>query len=336
VLTAPGVPLTGARDVVTGWSGDYALMQDGTVMGWGLVKCDGTSEPTGPYTQFATAVPQLADVRQIATSSAITLFLKKDGTVLSCGGTDPQLGRAWDLSQAKSPWRPRQVDGLGAGSGVVDISISGDQAVALKDDGTVLMWGQNTNAGLGPVCGLADCTKTSPVVAAMPPGAPIVGIDNHDSSTTLAVRADGSMLAWGGNTYGAAGVGNPGGSSFVPHPTVVDVGGQVVLQASAGVWNGLALTRPKDDPQLDLPAPGVTVGVADTALTEAADGAFTLTLSAPHVDDVAVGWVLSAGTAGEQDAGLTSGTAVVPAGRRRSRSASTSSTTRWTRTRRPS
>ncbi|GHJ47658.1 hypothetical protein Cs7R123_50000 [Catellatospora sp. TT07R-123] len=307
---AGGDPLTGVRSVETGFSADYALMDDGTVMAWGRVNCDGSGAAVD--TLYPAPIPGLSGVRQIAVSSAIVLFLKTDGTVLSCGGTDPQLGRAWNLTDpAKSPWLPRQVDTLGRGSKVVDLSISTDQAVVLKEDGSVFFWGQNTNGGLGPVLGANTGELLAPTAVPLPAGPPVVGVDNGNSPTTLTIRADGSMLVWGGNTYGGAGTGTNG---FVLTPTVVPVGDQAVVQVSASSWNGLALTRPKNDPDLELPAGWVKARVEDAALTEAGDGAFTVRLDHALSDDVSLTWSLEAGTAGADDAALGTGTVTIPAG----------------------
>ncbi|MFG3690423.1 PxKF domain-containing protein [Micromonospora sp. NPDC047740] len=307
---AQGNHLTGVRDVQTGVSSDYALMEDGTVMAWGRVNCDGSGALED--TLYPARIPDLTDVRQIAVSPAIVLFLKKDGTVLSCGGTDVQLGRKWNQSDpATSPWLPRPVDTLGRASKVVDITISGDQAVVLKENGAVWMWGENTNAGLAPILGDRKGTLLVPTQAPMPAGPPIVGIDNGDSPTTLAIRADGSMIVWGGNTFGAAGTGTSG---FVLAPAVVPIDGQAVLQVSASGWNGLALTRPKADPDLELPASWVNATVDDATLSEANGGAFTVKLDQALSDDVALNWALQPGTAGEDDVTLGTGTVVVPAG----------------------
>ncbi|GAA1023886.1 hypothetical protein Aple_008950 [Acrocarpospora pleiomorpha] len=309
VADATGTLLTGVRDVQAGVSSDYALMEDGTVMAWGRVNCDGSGAAVD--TLYPTRIPDLTNVRQIAITKSSALFLTKDGTVLSCGSTDPTLGRKWNTQDpARDPWLPRPVDTLGQGSGVVDVSVAGDAAVALKEDGSIWMWGENFNADLAPICGDTRCTLSAPTRAPMPDGPPIVGIDNENSTTTLTIRADGSMMVWGSNTNGAAGT----GTSKVLTPTVVPIDGQVVLQVAADTWNGLALTRPKADPELELPAAWVNATVEDAALTEADGGAYTVKLDHALGGDVALTWSLQGDTAGEDDAVFGTGTVVVPAG----------------------
>ncbi|KAB8182154.1 hypothetical protein FH610_024740 [Microbispora catharanthi] len=308
VLTGPDTPLRGVRDIEAGEQAFYALMDDGTVTSWGVQKCLGTSSQNKPY---ATAIPGLSDIRQIAAASGVVFFLKKDGTLLSCGDTDPVLGRPWALNTPTSPYLPNTVTNLGRGSGVVDVSSSGDSAVALKEDGSVSMWGQNTNHELDAL-GFAGGQSTSvPTSVALPEGAPVVAVDHDDSMNTLAIRADGSMLAWGGNLFGATGT---GGSAPVGMPAVVNLPGRVFLQVSASKWNALALTRPASDPDLELPASWVNATVEDAALSEADDGAFIVKLDHALGDDVALTWSLRPGSAGEDDATLGTGTVVVSAG----------------------
>ncbi|GAB3910778.1 hypothetical protein GCM10027612_87250 [Microbispora bryophytorum subsp. camponoti] len=309
VLTGPDTPLRGVRDVEAAEQAFYALMDDGTVTSWGVQRCLGTSSQNKPY---ATAVPGLSGIRQITAAAGAVFFLKKDGTLLSCGDTDPILGRPWALNTPTSPYLPSPVTNLGAGSTVVDVSSSGDSAVALKEDGSVFMWGQNTNHELDALGFAGGQSTTVPTQVTLPAGAPVVAVDHDDSMNTFAIRADGSMLAWGGNLFGATGT---GGSAPVGAPTVVNLPGRVFLQVSASKWNALALTRPASDPDLELPASWVHATVEDAPLSEAGDGAFTVTLDQALGDDVALTWSLRAGSAGEDDVALGTGTVVVPAGR---------------------
>ncbi len=303
-----GSALTGVRSVEAGHAEDYALMEDGTVMAWGSVSCLGSS--SGVATPFPSTIPGLTDIKQISTSPAVTLFLRKDGTVLSCGGTDEELGRDWNFTD-KSPWKPLPVAGFGPGSKVVDISITGDAAMAMKEDGSVYLWGRNTNAALAPIFGADAGVAEEPTLAPLPAGPPAVDVDNTDSVTPRVIRADGSLVLWGGNTFGAGGTGKPG---FITSPIVLDVAGRTVLQTSGSNWTGFALTRPKDDPELELPASWVSASVADTDLSESGGGAFTVSLDHVLLDDMAITWSLGAGTADASDAELTSGTVVIPAG----------------------
>jgi alpha-tubulin suppressor-like RCC1 family protein len=235
VLTAPGTPLTGVVDVESGWEATYALMADGTVTAWGAVKCDGTLAGTTPY---ATPVPGLTDIRQIAVAGGVALFRRGDGAVLSCGDTGKALGRPYGTDN--SPYLPAPVTNLGAGSDVVDISIS-SAVTALTGDGRVYMWGENTQSQLNPL-GVSG-GLTVPTELVRPAGEPkIVDVENDNSPMVYAVRADGSMLVWGYNMYGMAGIGTT--TTVVGTPTVVSLPDRAFASVAAANWTVLAVTVP--------------------------------------------------------------------------------------------
>ncbi|WP_432826942.1 MopE-related protein [Dactylosporangium sp. CA-092794] len=237
VLTAPGTPLTGVRDVEAAYGAAYALMADGTVTAWGAVRCLGAPSAPRP---FAAPIAGLDNIRQIAGSGSVMLFLRKDGTVLSCGSSSAELGREYHTNGPTSEHRPNPVTGLGSGGAVVDIAGSGSTAAALQEDGSVYMWGRNLNGELTPIVPPGSSTRV-PMPVPLPAGAPVIGLDHDSSANVLLTRADGSMLAWGANANGSAGTGTAGG---VAAPTPIEVPGRVVRQAVTSSVNGLALTLP--------------------------------------------------------------------------------------------
>ncbi|WP_433616430.1 RCC1 domain-containing protein [Dactylosporangium sp. CA-139114] len=238
VLTAPGTPLTGAVDVESGTEATYALMADGTVTAWGAVKCDGALAGTTP---FATPVAGLSDIRQIAVAGGVALFRRADGAVLSCGGEARALGRPFGpLNSTTSAYVPAQVTDLGPGSGVVDISVGTSAVSALTGDGRLYLWGDNTQYQLTPLGGPGGVAVPTELVR--PAGEPkIVDVENDNSPVTYAVRADGSMLVWGCNMFGMAGIGT---TTIQVSPTVVSVPGRAFVSVAAANWDVLAVTVP--------------------------------------------------------------------------------------------
>jgi hypothetical protein len=79
-------------------------------------------------------------------------------------------------------------------------------------------------------------------------------------------------------------------------------------------WNGLALTRPIDDPAWERLATWVDASVADALFGESSVGSFTISLSNPVPNDVTIDWSLAPGTATVDDLDLASGTVTIPAG----------------------
>src|SRR6185436_5383655 len=97
-------------------------------------------------------------------------------------------------------------------------------SLALKSDGTVWAWGDNTTNRLGSGlstfsnCGSTQSFSCAPVQ--------VVGIANAvaiatsgDASHSLALLADGTVVAWGNNANGQ--IGNDTTSTSVPTPVTV-------------------------------------------------------------------------------------------------------------------
>ena len=309
VLTsAGGPPLTGVRAVEAGYSESYALMDDGTVRAWGQIRCDGGSAIR--IERFPTPMPMVGgDVRQIASGDKWTMFLKKDGTVLSCGHNPPVAGRP---VTAADVYMPKPVTGFGPGSGVIDISAGGENGLALKADGSVWLWGANNNWELGVLGKSGPASVPAPMQVPLPPGPPVVDVDMDNACHALLTRADGSVLGWGCDFFEQVGNG-PGPGTGVTTPTLIELPGRSAIGLSASGWNSLALTRPVADPDWERPETWVETSVADTTVAETG-GKFAISLSAALPHDVTVDWSLEAGTAGADDVTLGDGTATVPAG----------------------
>src|SRR6185295_8238983 len=134
----------------------------------------------------------------IATGMTHNLALSSNGTVLAWGSnTSGQLGDGTVVSKLS----PVQVSGLGAGSGVVAIAAGSAYSLALKSDGTVLAWGSNSTGQLGD--GTTTSRSTPVQVSGLGSGSGVVSIAASSGgllgSHSLALKSDGSVLAWGFN-----------------------------------------------------------------------------------------------------------------------------------------
>ncbi|OGO85219.1 MAG: hypothetical protein A2Y22_01515 [Clostridiales bacterium GWD2_32_59] len=87
-------------------------------------------------------------------------------------------------------------------SGVEMISAGGSHTVALKPDGTVWAWGNNTYGKLGDG-GVAQ-GRTPVQVLEVGGGGYLTGITKIDAGTdfTLALKSDGTVVSWGCNDLG--------------------------------------------------------------------------------------------------------------------------------------
>src|SRR5439155_19308417 len=90
-----------------------------------------------------------------------------DGTVVPWGHN--QSGQIGDGTAPTDQHTPRQVSGLGPGSGTREVVGGGTHSLALKTDGSVLAWGNNQTGELGD--GSAPVDHTTPVSVALPAGA---------------------------------------------------------------------------------------------------------------------------------------------------------------------
>ncbi len=123
----------------------FALRSDGTLFGWGLdyYGAVGNGVSSGIVTT-PTPVPGLTGVTQVASSGLYTLALAgSGGTVWAWGNNKSgELGDGTTASRATPEALPL--------SGVTRIATgnSGGSSAAIRSDGTLLTWGDNTFGGL--------------------------------------------------------------------------------------------------------------------------------------------------------------------------------------------
>lgn len=123
-----------------------------------------------------------------------TLAALSDGTVWSWGANGSgQLGDGTNIDR----WQPTQVKSL---DHIVAVAAGTEHSAALRRDGTVWTWGSNTRGQLGDGT-TKDGSRTPVQVGGLNRGAAIVAGANHN----LVLNFDGSVWAWGGNTYGQVG-----------------------------------------------------------------------------------------------------------------------------------
>jgi alpha-tubulin suppressor-like RCC1 family protein len=222
-------PVTGLSDIVAVAAGDrfsLALRNDGRVFAWG----QGASGQLGDGTQANRPSPVqvsgLTSVRAITTGAVSSFAIKSNGDVVAWG-TGP-LGLAVPPGQpagrALMKTLPTPVPGL---SNVEEVSVDG-HGLARTTAGELWFWGGNSSgqSGDGTVAGIHDTPVQVPAFQQ------ITGIA-AGSEHSLALRADGTVLACGANWLGQLGLGPAFYTQDVP--TVVSLpGGVSAVGVAAG------------------------------------------------------------------------------------------------------
>jgi alpha-tubulin suppressor-like RCC1 family protein len=189
-----------------------ALKADGTVMAWG-----------GNHFGQSTVPPNLTNIVAVSAGGLHSLALRADGTVVAWGNNS--YGQT-NVPTTYTNWTFVPL------SNVTAISAGSTHSLARKQDGTLVCWGESTyGTGLTNVAAVAAGDRYS--VLLMGDGrvragvlggflwipvsncvAIAVGGDFAEPNHGLALRKDGTVYAWGGNSYGQATV-PPGLSNVV-------------------------------------------------------------------------------------------------------------------------
>ena len=242
------VPLQGVKHVYAYKDVAIALMQDGTLRAWGsrsagragdgkAVKRWGESSPPA---LSPVAIPGANGITQVSIGALHVLALRDDGRVLSWGlNAVGQLGRQPIQEQAQDT--PELVDSI---SDAVFVA-AGDFPVsmAVRRDGTLLVWGSSSMAQFGS--GQADNGRGKwdvnprPVPGVRHPVQVVVGNLN-----VIARFEDGSLMGWGNTDWGNLGLGKKTG--FIYSPTrlalrdvadmVVQFGQTYAIKRDGSLW----------------------------------------------------------------------------------------------------
>jgi len=153
--------LTNIQAIATGWVHAVALAADGTVWTWG----DGGGGELGDGTTTNRNLPYhvttITDVVGVSAGDGYTIVLKRDGTVWAWGGNYfGQLGNG--ITSTLPTTIPVQVIGL---SNVTLVRGRNFNSLAIKSDGTVWAWGDNSR-GIGD--GTRGEHRTTPVRVLFP------------------------------------------------------------------------------------------------------------------------------------------------------------------------
>lgn len=210
LLPVPSLPLP-LLSVSGGHSYSVGLAADGSVWSWGLGIPFGSMLADGSRVNLRPSAAKVAITEVVGVSAGYqhVLAVRADGTVWGWGKNDHNK-LAQPSTYVPSPV-PVQIQGL---SNVTAVAAGREHSLALTRDGSVYGWGYNALGSAG--VDSADIDIATPTLVTKGVTSIITGFA---ASHSLAVRADGSVVAWGSGTGGQLGDGTTS-SSRVPRPVL--------------------------------------------------------------------------------------------------------------------
>lgn len=217
-VTPIKIGITNVENIDTS-TATFASMDDGSIYFWG----DNYYGAYGNGTNISYLSPRIlikssSDLNTYAIGAKHILALTEYGTLFAKGdNTYGQLGNGTTTSSFDNFV---EVEGM---SNVIEVSAGDYFSIALKADGTVWTWGNNSSGQLG------DGSKLDRII-------PYKVLDNVASiasgrSHAIALKKDGTVWAWGADISGQAGQNT---YSSVTIPTQVNIYGDALEVYSGG------------------------------------------------------------------------------------------------------
>ncbi len=280
-LRTTPVKVPGIANVVAvtgGANTAYALQRGGRVWAWGDDAEDELGDAGGHAGKTPVEVHVPGRIVSIAAGMFSAYALRRDGKVWAWG--ENSVGQLGKTGAEVASGTPRPVARL---SGVAAVAAGAGDGYALRRDGHVWAWGEDSFGQLGTGgCSAARAIRPdgSPCPAAGVPvqvqGLGVVTAIAAGANTGYALRRDGTVWAWGDNSFGALGAGTRRSSTQRPvrvagleHVAAIAAGsntGYAVLRdGSVRAWGRGTDGELGDGHFSDRGVPGRVLGLAGTA-----------------------------------------------------------------------
>lgn len=229
--------------VSTYYTHAIAALSDGTVWAWGqnsfgqlgdsLINSN-TNYPVQMRGEYGFGY--LDSIDEVSCGYYHSLMLKSDGTVWSCGyNTYGQLGvnstQTWTV-----PMPVVGPNGVGNLTNIIQIDAGSHSSIALRNDGTVWVWG---NGALGTMGSGTGHNYYPEQVSGLPQISKISIKGGH----VLALDINGEIWSWGENTYGQVGD-NTFNNVYYPVQVLDQTGANVmdsIIDIGTGMMHSFAI-----------------------------------------------------------------------------------------------
>jgi alpha-tubulin suppressor-like RCC1 family protein len=208
---------TNWKQVSGGGSHTVAIKTDGTLWTWGYnyngqLGINATTQRNTPVTTFLGG----SDWKQVAAGGNHTLAIKTDGTLWTWGyNVVGQLGINTSGTDILTP-----VTTFVGGSNWKQVAGGSNHTLAIKTDGTLWTWGDNSSGELG----INNTSNRSIPVTTFVGGSNWKQVDGGNNHT-VAIKTDGTLWIWGDNSYGQLGINLSAASNGRTTPVTTFAGG---------------------------------------------------------------------------------------------------------------
>jgi alpha-tubulin suppressor-like RCC1 family protein len=209
--------------IAAGYSHTLAVKTDGSLWAWGYNSNGQIGNGKADFLAYASPVKIMDEVVQVAASARSSFAIKTDGSLWAWG--ENYYAQIGDGTEENKPSPIKIMDG------VTQVTAGYSHTLAIKTDGSLWAWGDNSSGELGNGESSSGKKQSTPIKI-MDDVAQVAAGSSH----TLAIKTDGSLWAWGSNSYGELGDGT---TSPKTTPTkILDN----ISQVSAGSNHSIAIS----------------------------------------------------------------------------------------------
>ncbi len=195
--------LSGVVAIAAGLEHSLALMEDGTVMGWGKGWRGQLGTGNGSSSGVPRPVVGIPPAVAITAGAYHSLVVDENGELWCFGwNSQGQCGNNATSNDVQTPVHVLGPGGTGFLTGVVAASAGWQHSMALLDDGSVWCFGDNGNGQCG--IGTKDSPKLTPVQVKGIGGTGTLAASRIEAGFffNTATTTTGTLVGWGGNYHG--------------------------------------------------------------------------------------------------------------------------------------